>query len=639
MGLIFADDPAFVIPLHEKLRDLVEVQLACAHLRPWFSAVAREVLVVDVVDEVLPLGERGDDVHATAYDMTHIRCPAGDFGVQAAQHHIVVLLRAHQGGGGRVRMVGALDAQLSGALGNCIDVLRDIQAALLQVLVAATGQRHGAEHRTGEVLQEINGKFCSLTLIRCLSLAIPGTDQSQSSQLHVVLLEGVLQLHRVTEVAQPVFAAPKGALGDLEHHGLDTGETSLRSHTDHVVEFIVVTLARTLHEPGVHLGTELDFAHGRVCCWWWFGGEKKASSGGSAPIGDDTGRHVQQRSCPLSTTETMPSGRMLKTPDFIFATCRAGSEALLKREVASRHGSWLTPAFMRPQLITWKSRTPLRHDFVLDAAFATITGFSAGMARTAAEVAEKAPVQPCSVHVFPRVVEEDGVPACEWQRMDEAHAAIMTQLKLDPASPWVLDVILGADAEPWFLGLHRRDSGSHPHPGGLPRLNLDAEAPSRAWLKMEQSLAWLGLDAPGKLEKKTALELGSAPGGASWALLNRGMKVIGVDTAAMDTRVLEHPHFQHLRLPAGDLPRSALPTEIDLLASDMNLHPGLVLRYLERLTALTQPRWLILTLKMNDAEVESQIPTLLQQLRRFAPGEVFARQLHANRREITVISH
>lgn len=71
----------------------------------------------------------------------------------------------------------------------------------------------------------------------------------------------------------------------------------------------------------------------------------------------------------------------------------------------------------------------------------------------------------------------------------------------------------------------------------------------------------------------------------------------------------------------------------------MNLHPGLVLRYLERLTALTQPRWLILTLKMNDAEVESQIPTLLQQLRRFAPGEVFARQLHANRREITVISH
>lgn len=335
----------------------------------------------------------------------------------------------------------------------------------------------------------------------------------------------------------------------------------------------------------------------------------------------------------------MPSGLMHKTPEFIFATCRAGSEATLKREVASRHGSWLTPAFMRPQLITWKSRTPLRDDFVLDAAFATVTGFSAGMARSAAEVTEKALVRPSTIHVFPRVVEEDGIPAAEWQRMDEVHASILTQITLDPASPWVLDVILGAETEPWFLGLHRRVAGSHPHPGALPRLSLPAKAPSRAWLKMEQALAWLGLDTPGKLEKCTALELGSAPGGASWALLNRGMNVIGVDTATMAPDVVDHPHFQHLRLPAGDLPRAALPTEIDLLTSDMNLHPGLVLRYVECLTALTQPRWLILTLKMNDAEVESQIPALLQQLRRFAPGEVFARQLHANRREITVISH
>lgn len=330
---------------------------------------------------------------------------------------------------------------------------------------------------------------------------------------------------------------------------------------------------------------------------------------------------------------------MLKMPDFIFATCRAGSEATLKREVASRHGNWLTPAFMRPQLITWKSRTPLRDDFVLDAAFATITGFSAGMARTAAEVVEKAPLRPCAVHVFPRLVAEDGVPTAEWQRMDEVQSAIQSQLTLDPASPWVLDVILGTETEPWFLGLHRRGGSSHPHPGALPRLILPAEAPSRAWSKMEQALAWLGLDAPGKLEKATALELGSAPGGASWSLLNRGMEVIGVDTAAMDPRVLEHRHFTHLRLAAGDLQRSDLPSEIDLLASDMNLHPGLVLRYVERLTALTQPRWMILTLKMNDAEVESQLPALLKQLHRFAPGEVFARQLHANRREVTVVCH
>ncbi|MCA1962690.1 MAG: hypothetical protein LDL31_01950 [Prosthecobacter sp.] len=325
-------------------------------------------------------------------------------------------------------------------------------------------------------------------------------------------------------------------------------------------------------------------------------------------------------------------------PEFVFATCRAGSEAALKREVAARHGGWLTPAFMRPQLMTWKARSPLREDFVLDAAFAAVTGFSIGMARSAQEVVEKMPAQVSAVHVFPRVVEEDGVPPEEWARMDEVHAQISAALPREPTSPWVLDVILGTEAEPWFLGLHRRGPGSHPHPGALPRITLPAEAPSRAWLKMEQALAWLGLDAPGRLAGCNALELGSAPGGASWALLQRGMKVIGVDTGAMDPRVLAHPNFKHLRTTAGDLPRAALPAQIDLLISDMNLRPGLVLRYVERLAAFIQPRWLILTLKINDADVEAYLPTFLQQLRRFAPGEVFARQLHANRREVTVVS-
>jgi 23S rRNA (cytidine2498-2'-O)-methyltransferase len=155
---------------------------------------------------------------------------------------------------------------------------------------------------------------------------------------------------------------------------------------------------------------------------------------------------------------------------------------------------------------------------------------------------------------------------------------------------------------------------------------------------MEQSLTWLDLTALGALSGKIALELGSAPGGASWALLQRGMKVIGVDTGAMDPRVLAHPNYTHLPIPAGEVSPRDLPPQIDLLASDMNLHPGLALKYVERLTHMLYPRWLALTLKINDGQVESQLPALLQQARRFAPGELHARQLPANRREITVIS-
>jgi hypothetical protein len=106
----------------------------------------------------------------------------------------------------------------------------------------------------------------------------------------------------------------------------------------------------------------------------------------------------------------------------------------------------------------------------------------------------------------------------------------------------------------------------------------------------------------------------------------------------MDPRVLAHPNYTHLPIPAGDISPRDLPPQIDLLASDMNLHPGLALKYVERLSHMLYPRWLALTLKINDGQVESQLPALLQQARRFAPGELHARQLPANRREITVIS-
>jgi 23S rRNA (cytidine2498-2'-O)-methyltransferase len=331
----------------------------------------------------------------------------------------------------------------------------------------------------------------------------------------------------------------------------------------------------------------------------------------------------------------------MKIPEFVFAACRAGSEPSLKREVAARHGGWLTPAFMRPQLITWKARNEPRPDFELEASFSAVSGWSAGMARSAAEVAALVQSQAldlAAVHVFPRCYSEDGVPDDVWPQIDRIQDDLAPLIPLAPRGQHILDVIMGAETEPWFIGIHRRSPAAHPSPGALSRLALPPEAPSRAWLKMEQSLAWLDLASPGALSGKIALELGSAPGGASWALLQRGMKVIGVDTGAMDPRVLAHPNYTHLPIPAGEVSPRDLPPQIDLLASDMNLHPGLALKYVERLTHMLYPRWLALTLKINDGQVESLLPALLQQARRFAPGELHARQLPANRREITVIS-
>jgi 23S rRNA (cytidine2498-2'-O)-methyltransferase len=328
--------------------------------------------------------------------------------------------------------------------------------------------------------------------------------------------------------------------------------------------------------------------------------------------------------------------------DFIFATCRTGGEPSLKREVLARHGGLLTPAFMRPQLITFKAQTPLPADFELGAAFAPVSGFSIGMARTAAEVAlriSEAGLQASMLHVFPRVIGEDGVTAEVWQRMDQIKAEVEQVCPLTAGSSGqVIDLILGEESEPWFVGAHRASAAVHPHPGAVPRITLPAGMPSRAWLKMEQSLAWLGLDAPESLLGKSALELGSAPGGAAWSLLQRGMKVIGVDTGAMDERVLNHPRYDHIGLAAGEVPFDYLPERVDLLISDMNLAPDVALRLLEPFEDRLKPRWLILTMKMNDAGIEAQLPALIERVRSFTSGPVYAKQLHANRREVTVIS-
>jgi 23S rRNA (cytidine2498-2'-O)-methyltransferase len=335
------------------------------------------------------------------------------------------------------------------------------------------------------------------------------------------------------------------------------------------------------------------------------------------------------------------------TPSFIFATCNPGSEPSLKAEFKAAHGDALLPAFMRPGLITWKvlrEDVRLRSEYV----FAHVAGHSLGIARDENEISNllaKLERKPVHTHYIPRAFPENGWSQSEWLSFDQRGAGIAARLnaqypcppaKLKPGD-LILDVVIGDADEPAFLGAH-----IHPMVARLiPRVTLPEDAPSRAWLKMEQALAFAGLDGVGRLSGKTALELGSAPGGASWSLLRRGMKVVGVDTAAMDMRVMDFTSddgagFMHISASAGDLAKVALPP-VDVLVSDMNLAPPVALKYIERLHHRVKAASLVLTLKMNDREMESKIPAFLAQISAFAKGTVRAAQLPANRREITVV--
>src|SRR3954464_2757124 len=159
----------------------------------------------------------------------------------------------------------------------------------------------------------------------------------------------------------------------------------------------------------------------------------------------------------------------------VFGVCNAGSEKLLKLDIASAHRD-LRPAFMRPQLVTWKAPKPLSR--APQSLFARVAGLSIGMfddVRKFAEAMQNAALREKAWHldVFPREVPGEGLTGEEWEKVDvragelrKALAAAGIQF-IEGRAPcegeWVLDLVLGADAGGKFLaGVHRHTADTHP---------------------------------------------------------------------------------------------------------------------------------------------------------------------------------
>ena len=88
----------------------------------------------------------------------------------------------------------------------------------------------------------------------------------------------------------------------------------------------------------------------------------------------------------------------------------------------------------------------------------------------------------------------------------------------------VLDVIVGDPGEKLFVGFHTHSQSHSEHAGSLPTITIPLDAPSRAYRKMEEYLEYTGTNLE---PMQVALEIGSAPGGACYSLLRRGLRVFG----------------------------------------------------------------------------------------------------------------
>ena len=316
--------------------------------------------------------------------------------------------------------------------------------------------------------------------------------------------------------------------------------------------------------------------------------------------------------------------------DFAFATCLPGLEPALKLDVA-RVRPGLRFAYSRPGLVTFKSAESIGVDDGPGSVFARVWGRSIGPARDPDDAAHQlALVGATRVHVFARDPDV-GADLTPW-------TAALGSLPsgLATVGDVVANVIVAAD-EPAWLGMHRHDEHHLAAPGGFIAIDVPADAPSRAYAKIEEAIAWRALDVK---RGDVALEIGAAPGGAVMALAKRGVEVWGVDTGELAPNVMQMAGVHHLPIKVGALRWEQLPARVDWLLVDVNLAPQVALHEVARLMPRLKPtlKGAVFTLKLNDWSFVPELPLLAERIEGFGFADVRMRHLPSNRREICCVA-
>ncbi|MGI5128927.1 SAM-dependent methyltransferase [Pseudonocardia sp. CA-107938] len=183
------------------------------------------------------------------------------------------------------------------------------------------------------------------------------------------------------------------------------------------------------------------------------------------------------------------------------------------------------------------------------------------------------------------------------------------------------------------LGLNRTADALCDWPGGRVRLAKGPGHVSRAEFKLEELFGLVPLDLP---KGGNAVDLGAAPGGWTRIVRLRGPQVWAVDPGDMDPRVLGDPGVHHVRTTAGEFFR-ATDLEFDLVVNDMRMDPLLSCDVMLEAAQRLRPGALaVMTLKTGTHRPLETLQRCRQRLgARY--DVVFARQLHHNRHELTVV--
>ncbi|HEY0755860.1 MAG TPA: SAM-dependent methyltransferase [Ktedonobacteraceae bacterium] len=191
-----------------------------------------------------------------------------------------------------------------------------------------------------------------------------------------------------------------------------------------------------------------------------------------------------------------------------------------------------------------------------------------------------------------------------------------------------------------YLGISLARENLSPWPGGMRHFAQTPEQISRAEFKLLEALEIFGVTLP---SRGRALDLGAAPGGWTRLLLSAGLRVVAVDPAKLDARLVQRPNLTHYRGYAETyLEEFENQRQIfDIITNDMRMDAREAARLLIQMRDfLHSAGFIISTLKLPHATASIDPLRNLREAMSLLShyfNIVQAKQLFHNRQEVTVI--
>lgn len=176
-------------------------------------------------------------------------------------------------------------------------------------------------------------------------------------------------------------------------------------------------------------------------------------------------------------------------------------------------------------------------------------------------------------------------------------------------------------------------------PMGVPRLRMLREAASRSTLKLAEAIFTLLTEDERKASLRPglrAVDLGAAPGGWTWQLAHRGLRVTAIDNGPMAPSVMATGLVEHVR---ADGFTWRPPRPVEWLVCDMVEQPARIAALVADWIAMGRCRRAIFNLKLpmkkRHEAVEQCRAIIAKRLAHEGPFELRLKHLYHDREEIT----